>query len=339
MKQIKHKHILMSVVMAALVLVSLFAVSASALSVSAAQSSSYVNAPAVVGAPVGSGAPAACSPDGKGLDLFIRGADNHLYLKTSTDGTSWTGPSYYLGGGLTSGPGATVRDTINGLVTVFVRGDDGAIYYRDGKGIAFGPWTSIGGKTAANKAPAVCSWNSDGRIDVFVAGADGLLWHKSYTNTAGWADHWDSLGGKLTSGPAATATTDGSHDIGVFVVGVNSAVFFKQYTPSGWGSWILAGGKVLAGTSPAAYNWGTDHLGWLVTGTDYQLYHNWVGKSNGYEVIAASLTSSPAATAKANGIIDAFGRGSTGQFAALYQNSYNYGGSSVWSGWTAIGGV
>ena len=341
MKQMKHKHIIMSVVMAALVLVSLCAVSASALSVSAAQSSSYVKAPAVVGAPVGSGAPAACSPNGIGLDLFIRGADDHLYLKTSTDGTSWTGTSYYLGGGLTSGPGATVRDTTNGLVTVFVRGTDGAIYYRDGSGTSFGHWTSIGGQTAAGKAPAVCSWNSDGRLDVFVTGADGLLWHKSYTNTAGWADHWDSLGGTLTSGPAATATSDGGNQIGVFVAGVNSTVFYKHYTSSsGWGSWITAGGKVLAGTSPAAYNWGASRIGWLVTGTDNQLYHNWVGKSNGYEVIGGALTSSPAATAKVSQVIDAFGRGSTGEFAALYQISYGYPpNTGSWGDWTPIGGV
>ncbi len=324
--------------MAALVLVSLCAVSARPLSVSAAQSSSYVKAPAVVGAPVGSGAPAACSPNGIGLDLFIRGADDHLYLKTSTDGTSWTGTSYYLGGGLTSAPGATVRDS-SGTTTVFVRGDDGAIYYRDGSGTSFGHWTSIGGSTAAGPAPAVCSWGG-GRLDVFVTGADGLLWHKSYTSTAGWADHWDSLGGTLTSGPAATATSDGGNQIGVFVAGVNSAVFYKHYaSSSGWGSWTTAGGKVLAGTSPAAYNWGASQIGWLVTGTDYQLYRNWVGKSTGYDVVGGVLTSSPAATAKANGIIDAFGRGSTGTFAALYQDSYNYGGSGGWGGWTPIGGV
>src|SRR5271157_4817154 len=120
----KHKRILMSVAIAALVLVSVCAVGASTLSVSAAQgSTTNVQAPTVVGAPVGAGAPAACSVNGIGLDLFIRGADNYLYLKTSTDGTTWPSGATSLGGVLTSSPAATVRDT--NKITVFARGSDG----------------------------------------------------------------------------------------------------------------------------------------------------------------------------------------------------------------------
>jgi hypothetical protein len=70
--------------MAALVLVSLCAVGASA----AQGNNANVQAPALVGAPVASGAPAVCSADGAGktLDLFVRGADNALYWKNSSDG-------------------------------------------------------------------------------------------------------------------------------------------------------------------------------------------------------------------------------------------------------------
>ena len=89
-------------------------------------------------------------------------------------------------------------------MTVFVRWSDGSIYYRDYVAGSWGHWTSIGGKTAAGTAPAVCSWGG-GRLDVFAQGADGLLWHKSYDTTAGWSNNWDSLGGSASSGPGATS--------------------------------------------------------------------------------------------------------------------------------------
>jgi hypothetical protein len=346
----KHKHILMSVAMAALMLGSLCAVSASTVSVSAAQGSNYVKAPTVVGAPVGSGAPAPCSVDGTSLDLFIRGGDNYLYLKITPDGIHWPSESTSLGGSMTSSPAATVRDT--NKVTVFARGSDGAVWYKDGlqTGLttAWGNWVSIGGQIPFGTSPSVCSWGG-GRLDVFARGTDGALWHKTWTDSAGWSKNWDSIGGKLTSGPGATATSDGNQ-IGVFVAGVNGAIFYKHYSSSsGWGSWINVGGTVTAlpatigYTSPAAYNWGSAQLGWFVVGTDSRVYGNWVnsqGGISGYVNLGGVATSSPAATAKTNGVADVFVRGSSGQFAALYQISYNYPANpNVWGVWTAIGGV
>ena len=69
----KHKLTLISIAMAALVLASLCAVGASTLSVSAAPgNSANARAPAVVGAPVGAGAPAVVALSATKLDLFIR---------------------------------------------------------------------------------------------------------------------------------------------------------------------------------------------------------------------------------------------------------------------------
>ena len=324
--------------MAAIVLVSLCAVGASTLSASAAQGSS--SNPALVGAPVGAGAPGVCSLNGTDLDLFIRAANNTTYWKESPDGTTWTSNETPLGGYLTSAPAANV--TANGYMCVFARGGDGALWwtYTTDNGASWSYWNSLSGQLATNTGPTVCSWGA-GRLDVFVQGTDGALWWKYTTDNGTSWSYWTSLGGKLTSAPAATSTGPSPNQIGVFVAGGNGVVYYKHYTSSsGWSGWANVGGQVLSGTSPAAYNWGTTQIGWFVTGTDSNLYRNWVGSSSGYEGIAGVLTSSPSCTAKQSGVIDVFARGSTGAFAALYQISYNYpANSGTWGVWTAIGGV
>lgn len=330
--------------MAAIVLVSLCAVGASTLSVSAAQSSSSnVQTPSVVGAPVGSGAPGVCSNNSTNLYLFLRGgSDNALYLKISPDGTTWPSLSTPLGGVLTSAPAATSPG--DGNVSVFVRGSDGSVWFRNTTdGATWSPWNWLGGQLPASKAPAACSWVSGGKVEtmVFVTGTNNHCFYRTLVNnkpTSSWID----LGGILTSAPAATALPDGSQ-IGLFVAGGNYGIYYKHYTAGAWAkSWSAVGGQLLAGTSPAAYNLGPSQIGWFVTGTDSQLYHSWVGSGAGYEALGGVLTSSPACTARMTvtpTVIDVFARGSTGQFAALYQITFNSGGSGHWGIWTAIGGV
>jgi hypothetical protein len=335
--------------MAALVLVSLCAVGASA----AQGSSANVQAPAVVGAPLGPGAPAACF-DGTAntLDLFVRGADNHLYWKHSVDGGKNWGPSTDLGGILTSAPAVTSPST--GVMDVFGRGGDGAVWW-DHYNATTSTWSgwskplggSLGGLTPVNRAPAACSWGT-GRLDVFVQGMDGALWQKSTTDGGKAWSSWHSLGGGLTSGPAATATV--GNQIGVFVRGGDGAVWYTHYpsTSSGWDKWTSVGGQVYAGTSPAAYNWGSARIGWFVMGTDQRLYHNWKqwtagGATNGWENLGGYLTSSPGTTARSNSVnlIDVFARGGDLDFSTLWQKSYDPGlyPKTLWSDWMDIGGV
>jgi hypothetical protein len=346
----KHNRIFLSVAMAAIMLVSLCAVSASTLSVSAAQSSS--STPAVVGAPVGSGAPGVCSINGTNLDLFIRvAADNSIVWKESPNGTTWTSSETSLGGTLTAPPAAnaTWANATAGeaSIYIFARGTDGSVYERvispynnttqitqtDSSTYTISGWTSLGGQVATNTGPSVCSWGP-GRLDVFVQGTSGAMYQKTWNGTS-WSN-WISLGGKLTSAPGATAT---GNQIGVFVAGTSGTIYYKHWNGAAWSGWVNVGGTVLSGTSPAAYNWGTSQIGWLVTGTDSNLYRNWVGSSSGYEGIAGALTSSPSATAKHNGVIDVFARGSSSTFAALYQISFNYNSSGTWGEWTALGGI
>jgi len=84
-------------------------------------------------------------------------------------------------------------------------------------------------------SPAV-SRNADGRLEVFVLGGNGGVWHKWQTTPNGsWTPEWISLGGVDIRGtPAVSRNADGRLE--VFVLGGNGGVWHKwQTTPNG--SW------------------------------------------------------------------------------------------------------
>jgi C1A family cysteine protease len=164
--------------------------------------------------------PAADARGTNSLDVFVQGTDHVLYY-THWDGTAWSA-WHSLGGVLTSSPAATSPG--NGAIDVFVRGTDGAIWERTttNGGATWSNWASLGGQLASGTGPAACSQGS--RLDVFAEGTNGALYQK--TSTGSWSG-WISLGGALTSSPAATSPTSGVID--VFVRGTDGAVWETSY--------------------------------------------------------------------------------------------------------------
>ena len=176
--------------------------------------------------------PAADAQNTNSLDVFAQGTDHVLYY-THWNGATWSA-WHSLGGTLTSSPAATSPG--NGAIDVFVRGTDGAIWERTttNGGTTWSTWASLGGQLASGTGPAACSQGS--RLDVFAEGTNGALYQK--TSTGSWSG-WTSLGGALTSSPAATSPTSGVID--VFVRGTDNALWEKTYS-SGWAGWKSVGG-------------------------------------------------------------------------------------------------
>ena len=83
---------------------------------------------------------------------------------------------------------------------------------------------------------------------------------------------WESLGGRLTSGPGISSWGSGRLD--VFVRGTDNALWHMAYNGGGWGSWEQLGPNPIA-SDPAAVSWGTNRIDVFVRGTDDQLYHKW----------------------------------------------------------------
>jgi thiol-disulfide isomerase/thioredoxin len=195
----------------------------------------------------------------------------------------------------------------------------------------WGAWSPVGGQLASGTSPATCAQDAKS-LDVFVQGTDSALWYK-HSDGSNWSA-WQSLGGALSASPAAVSQSTGKIDVAVR--GTDSALWSKSTTNGGssWSGWSKIGGQLLAGTGPAAYAWGDTRIGWMVTGTDNQLWHMWTDSSgtHSWQSLGGVLTSSPSATSSASGAIDVFVRGTDN---ALWQRGYS---NNAWGSWASPGG-
>jgi hypothetical protein len=327
-----YKRSFVTIATATLVLVALFAVCVSSASVSAAGVSRANVQPSsrVVGNGVGiAGAPAVCSQSLNSLDIFVRGTDNALWWRHwDGTGTGW-GMWQPLGGSLTSDPAAVSVGA--GKIQVSVRGSLGdlqSMSTTDG-GKTWTPLSSFGGQLLPGTGPAVYGWNItysywDGQKQVtvtnqqlgwLVTGTDHTLWWMWTDGTK--TSNWQSLGGYLTSSPAATAIGAQPQNNGVFQGGIidvavrggDNALWLREYnvqrtsTDFGWLPWISLGGQIAPGTAPAmalASYQGPNQLDVFVKGTDGALWHQRTPSGynlwSGWQSLGGRLTSSPAAT-------------------------------------------
>jgi hypothetical protein len=275
------------------------------------------------------------------------GGDNQIYANSvSGSGTSYLSMlnwSYANGIGFTSFQ-VWCGDNPNGLSQYKTLGFDKIVanlqkYYPATKsaslakgGTATQHWSKIGGQLASGTGPAVCAQDANG-INIFVQGTDHALWYSHWDGTK-WSA-WKSLGGVLTSSPAATSPTSGVLD--VFGRGTNGGLYEKTSTNGGssWSAWTSLGGQIASGTGPAVYSSGAGHLDVFVEGTNGALYHkSYTGTWSGWHSLGGSLTSSPAATSTSAGVIEVFVRGTDG---AIWQKTTANNGTS-WSNWYKIGG-
>lgn len=188
-------------------------------------------------------------------------------------------------------------------------------------GILNPPFYSLGGGVIG--APAVVSWgsttgswNSDYRA-VFVRGTDNALWYKERNRNARgflvWSQ-WKSLGGYITSDPAAVSW--GLNRIDVFARGGNNQLVHRwlsgDYSLS-WSGWESLGG-ILNG-APSVSSRGSKKLDVFFRGNDNQLYHKWFD-GNGWfpdgwsriENLGGQIASNPASVSWNGSRIDIFAK-------------------------------
>ena len=187
------------------------------------------------------------------------------------------------------------------------------------------------GATPGSSAPAVCRDSANSLI-TFVKETDGTLWYTRCIFSTCFG--WKSLGGYLTSDPAAVTRAQNKFDVAAR--GGDGALWTRNTTDGGgnWTTWSKIGGGLLAGTGPTTYIWGDSRTGWFVTGNNHALWHTWNDSAglHAWENLGGYLTSSPAATSSTNGVIDVVARGNNG---ALWTRHYAGG---VWGAWTSLGG-
>jgi hypothetical protein len=179
---------------------------------------------------VASSAPAAAAWGNGRLDVFVRGAKNHLYTRHYTTSAGWSGWSS-LGGSLTSGPAVTSWGP--GRLDVFARGADKAVWHKWFSGGKWSGWRSMGGVIVGE--PGAASAGA-GKIDLFARSTSNALLSRTYHVTrAGWSA-WASLGGALASSPSSTAPAGGA--MTVFVRNANGGYYYRQRSAAGvWSGW------------------------------------------------------------------------------------------------------
>jgi hypothetical protein len=192
---------------------------------------------------------------GNGIEAaFLRqnGSIGHVRFATNSSSTSLSFVSS-ASIGSTSGAGSSpAMVSSNGkLELVFKRLTDGALIYGQGAlnpsngQMQWGAMTSIGG--VAMGAPSLVSFSA-GRLDLFVRGGDGAVWHRYKAPGAAWnSEGFLSLGGAINGSPAAVVPpiAAGQQPVGLMslVSGANRRLFMTRWTGvNGWSGVVDLGG-------------------------------------------------------------------------------------------------
>jgi hypothetical protein len=242
-------------------------------------------------------------------------------------------------------PGATPAvaasgSTIPGLPTagIWYTGTDGHAYV---VGLpAPTNATGFGGRLVGGPGTAFVPPGSLNGTWVFGRGTDNALW-QALGSSAGHPNQWRSYGGQLTSSPGVAAgalAVTGGESIDVVARGTDAAVWDREVTSAATRPWISLGGRMLAGTAPAAVNTGgTVYV--LAVGTDHALWatHSSDGVHwSGWQSLGGKTIASVGAATPAPGAAVAVVRGTDN--AAWY---LEFAGTTpgVGPGWHSLGGV
>jgi hypothetical protein len=188
-------------------------------------------------------------------------------------------------------------------------------------------WGTLGGVLTSK--PGVAAWSSN-RLDAFVRGADGQLWHRWWDGTT-WRG-WEPLGGLLYPGTGPGVAAWGPGRLDVFVTGSDRQLWHKWFDGHNWSGWEPLGGLLLAG--PAAASWANGRLDVVVEGTDHAVWHKWYDGHfwSGWETLGGLTTADPGIASPTAGRVDVFVEGTDNQ---LWHKWFD---TSGWHSWQPLAG-
>jgi hypothetical protein len=186
------------------------------------------------------------------------------------------------------------RDAEGRLEVFFVGGDDPRQLYfalqseSDKKLDLFHPLGHPPGVYwSPNRSPAVAQ-NADGRLEVFIVGADNILYHRWQTepkSNSQWSEKWETLSDPSVSDPVLARNADGRLE--VFVIRYEDKRLYHRWQikandSSQWSGWasLQTTESILPRSRPAVAQNADGRLEVFIVGADNILYHRWQIKAN-----------------------------------------------------------
>jgi len=163
------------------------------------------------------------------LIVLARGTNKAMWFRVQGTSGSWTG-WHSLGGALMAGTGPAATSVLGNLV-IAVTGTDHHVWLYGPLGMQVFGFVDFGGSTSSTPGIAPSGSNAV----VFARGTNNALWYKTSILPIGNPAGWTSLGGKLTSGPAA-ATVSGGKTY-VFAVGTDDLPWMRNGNWPSLGPW------------------------------------------------------------------------------------------------------
>jgi len=184
-------------------------------------------------------------------EVVLRGLTNEVWSRRWDPLFGWA-PFNNLGtpdGAATSDPSVVALG--DGVLEVFVRGNNRALWRRRHNANGWQSWSTLGTPAGVTFAggPDAMSWGG-GHSDVFVLGSDGNLWHRY--RLSGTLSAWESMGAPpegATSDPGASC--EGVNACHLFVRGGDRALWARDFYGS-WGGWYSLGGVITSGPDAAS---------------------------------------------------------------------------------------
>jgi hypothetical protein len=168
------------------------------------------------------------------LVALARGANGALWFRVRGTGGSWSG-WHSLGGRLLPGTGPAAAAVLANPV-IAVTGTDHHVWLYGPLGMQVFGFIDFGGVTSST--PGIAVTPNGVNVVVFARGTNNALWYKTSILPIGNPAGWKSLGGRLTSGPAATTVPGGKTY--VFVLGTDNKPWMRNGKWPSLGPWTRA---------------------------------------------------------------------------------------------------
>ena len=264
------------------------------------------------------------------VHVFARDAANHI-LERQLDNGVWSEWSA-VPGNLDAGSGPSAL-TFGSSLMLFVRGQDGAVWWNTFSNNTWFGWDSLGG--GVTSAPSAGLRYGTRTVDLAARGTNNQLYHRSLVDGQSWSA-WESLGGNIGSAPAVVGfSTLGSIDI--FVRDSAGNVVQRYWLSGSWSDFLNAGGTSIG--APAATFAYPNRLDIYTRGTDNGLYYH-EHRTSGTVwslVDSTALSSAPAATSAAPGRELVFAR--IGDALAMKPVDVPANGLPTFGSWTSLGPI